>query len=83
MKSKHFSASPKARINSFLNILRKYLLNKEYKQLNKSKVVNRNISYKDLMKNQTLNSLYEDISILYCRGVLIFRTSPGARARVA
>ena len=63
-----------ADMNSALNILKKYLLNKEYekiKQLNKYKVVDRRISYKDLINSQDIHNLYEDISILYSRGVLI------------
>ena len=58
-------------LNGALNILKKYLLNKEYKQLNKCKVVSRKISYEDLMESRDIYNLYEDISTLYSRGALV------------
>jgi len=65
-----------ADMNGALNILKKYLLNKEYekiKQLNKNKckVVSRKISYEDLIESRDIHNLYEDISTLYCRGALV------------
>ena len=60
-----------ADLNGSLNILKKYLLNEKYKQLNKSKVVSRKIPYEDLIESQDIHNLYEDISTLYCRGALI------------
>ena len=60
-----------ADMNGALNILKKYLLNEEYKQLNKGKVVSRKISYEDLIESRDIHNLYEDISTLYCRGALV------------
>jgi len=63
-----------ADMNGSLNILKKYLLNKEYKkikQLNKGKVISRKISYEDLIESRDIHNLYEDISTLYCRGALV------------
>ena len=40
-----------ADMNGTLNILKKYLLNEEYKRLNKCKVVDRTISYEDLINS--------------------------------
>jgi len=58
-------------MNGALNILKKYLLNEEYKQLNKCKVVSRKISYEDLIESQDIHNLYEDIFTLYFRGALV------------
>ena len=62
-----------ADMNGALNILKKYLLNEEYKQLNKNKckVVDRTIFYEDLINSRNIHNLYEDISILYSRGALV------------